>query len=107
MLPRPISVTAQPTRMMHHSTPGYQDEATNFMMVVNYVASASGTVIFAMIVGLFNSGPIESITDTGLIDGFRATMIFSLVILAIALVCTLCVKNKIVKKGDPIEENAA
>lgn len=102
-----FSGTAQPTRMMHHSTPGYQDEATNFMMVVNYVASASGTVIFAMIVGLFNSGPIESITDTGLIDGFRATMIFSLVILAIALVCTLCVKNKIVKKGDPIGENAA
>lgn len=100
-----FSGTAQPTRMMHHATPGYQDEATNFMMVVNYVASASGTVVFAMIVGLFSSGPIESMTDMQLLDGFRATMIFSLVILTMALICTLSVKNKIVRKDDPIVEN--
>ena len=49
-----FSGTAQPTRMIHHSTPGYEDESTNFMMVVNYVASALGCVVFAMIFGLFS-----------------------------------------------------
>lgn len=98
-----FSGTAQPTRMMHHSTPGYQDEATNFMLVVNYVATALGCVIFAAIVGLFSNGPIETMTDQELIDGFRVTMMFSLVILAIALGFTLSVKNKIVRKDDPAE----
>ena len=99
-----FSGTAQPTRMMHHSTPGYQDEATNFMLVVNYVANALGCVIFAAIVGMFSSGPIESMTDQELLDGFRMTMVFSLVILTIALGFTLSVKNKIVRKDDPVVE---
>ncbi len=98
-----FSGTAQPTRMMHHATPGYQDEATNFMLVINYVASALGCVIFAMIMGLFSSGPIESMTDDELINGFRVTMMFSLIILAIALACTMSVRNKIVRKDDPID----
>ncbi len=98
-----FSGTAQPTRMMHHATPGYQDEATNFMLVINYVASALGCVIFAMIVRMYSTGPIESMTDEELVNGFRVTMMFSLVILAIALAFTMYVKNKIVRKDDPVE----
>ena len=98
-----FSGTAQPTRMMHHATPGYQDEATNFMLVINYVASALGCVLFAMIVGMFTNGPIETITGEELLSGFRATMVFSLALLAGALMFTLSVRNKIVRNDEVIE----
>jgi len=102
-----FSGTAQPTRMMHHATPGYQDEATNFMQVVNYVAAALGCVVFAAIVRMSSSGSIEVMTDAELVGGVRATMIFSIAILVIALVCTLCVRNKIVRKDEPKEETGS
>ena len=92
-----FSGTAQPTRMIHHATPGYEDEATNFMLVVNYVASALGCVLFAMVFSLFSGGGPADIGTDGLKDGFVPTMWFSLIILAIALACTLSVRNKVVK----------
>ena len=93
-----FSGTAQPTRMIHHSTPGYEDESTNFMLVVNYVASSLGVVIFALLFGLFSPGNLEDLSGQAFLDGFLPTMWFSIIILAIALVCTLVVKNKIVRK---------
>ena len=93
-----FSGTAQPTRMIHHSTPGYEDEATNFMLVINYVASALGCVLFATIFGLATVGDISEMSERMIADGFTVTMWFSLALLALAMVCTLSVKNKIVKK---------
>ena len=92
-----FSGTAQPTRMIHHATPGYEDEATNFMLVVNYVASALGCVLFALIFSLYSAGDIELMGRQALLDGFVPTMWFSAIILLMALICTLSVKNKIVK----------
>ena len=93
-----FSGTAQPTRMIHHSTPGYEDEATNFMLVINYVASALGCVLFATIFGLATTGDISEMSERMIADGFTVTMWFSLALLALAMVCTLSVRNKIVKK---------
>lgn len=93
-----FSGTAQPTRMIHHSTPGYEDESTNFMLVVNYVASALGCVLFAMVFGIFSPGQIEELGKDGLMNGFIPTMWMSIALLVLALICTLSVKNKIVKK---------
>ena len=93
-----FSGTAQPTRMIHHSTPGYEDEATNFMLVINYVASALGCVLFAIIFGLTTDGDIEHMSDTMVAHGFSVAMWFSLVLMIIAMICTLSVKNKIVRK---------
>lgn len=96
-----FSGTAQPTRMIHHSTPGYEDESTNFMLVVNYVASALGCVLFAMIFGLFSkTGDLLNVSPHELREGFLPTMIFSVILLVIALLCTLSVKNKVVKKEE-------
>jgi len=92
-----FSGTAQPTRMIHHATPGYEDEATNFMLVVNYIADALGVVLFAMIFGFVTSEGMEEATGDLLADGFIATMWFSLIILALAMICTVAVKNKIVR----------
>jgi magnesium-transporting ATPase (P-type) len=92
-----FSGTAQPTRMIHHATPGYEDEATNLMLVINYVASALGCVIFAMVFGIYAKGDITEMSDTVLSEGFVPTMWFSIIILMLALLCTLSVKNKIVK----------
>ena len=96
-----FSGTAQPTRMIHHSTPGYEDESTNFMLVINYVASALGCVLFAMIFGLFSkTGDLLQVTPHELREGFLPTMIFAAVILFIALLCTLSVRNIVVKKEE-------
>ena len=96
-----FSGTAQPTRMIHHSTPGYEDESTNFMLVINYVASALGCVLFAMIFGLFSkTGDLLQVTPHELREGFLPTMIFAVVILFIALLCTLSVRNIVVKKEE-------
>ena len=92
-----FSGTAQPTRMIHHSTPGYEDESTNLMLMINYLASALGCVLFAVIFSMTtNADPVSS--GRMLLDGFTATMWFSLILLAMAMFCTLAVKNKIVKK---------
>ena len=92
-----FSGTAQPTRMIHHSTPGYEDESTNLMLMINYLASALGCVLFAVIFSMTtNADPVSP--GRLLLDGFTATMWFSLILLAMAMVCTLAVKNKIVKK---------
>ena len=94
-----FSGTAQPTRMIHHATPGYEDEATNFMLVVNYVASALGCVIFAMLFSVFSkTANMNGLSHNELLDGFLPAMWFSVAILMIALMCTLSVKNKIVRK---------
>ena len=93
-----FSGTAQPTRMIHHATPGYEDEATNLMLVINYVASALGCVLFALVFGIYATGDITNMSDTVLKEGFIPTMWFSIAILAVALLCTLSVKNMIVKK---------
>ena len=92
-----FSGTAQPTRMIHHATPGFEDEATNFMLVINYVASALGCVLFALVYSLTTGGD-SSHHMPGLADGFTGTMWFSIILLAGAMVCTLLVKNKIVRK---------
>ena len=92
-----FSGTAQPTRMIHHSTPGYEDESTNLMLMINYLASALGCVLFAVIFSMTtDADPVGS--GRLLLDGFTATMWFSLILLAMAMICTLAVKNKIVKK---------
>ena len=95
-----FSGTAQPTRMIHHATPGYEDEATNLMLVINYVASALGCVIFAMVFGIYAKGDIADMSNEILDDGFIPTMWFSIVILMLALLCTLSVRNKIVRKDE-------
>ena len=93
-----FSGTAQPTRMIHHATPGLEDESTNLMLVINYVASALGCVLFAMIFGIFSSGTISTMGPEQLKEGFIPVMWFSIIILIVALICTLSVKNKIVRK---------
>ena len=92
-----FSGAAQSTRMVHHATPCYEDEATNFILVVNYVANALGCVMFATVYALV-SGNIDVATDDQLSSGFTATMWASLILLALALICTLSVKNKIMRK---------
>jgi len=92
-----FSGTAQPTRMIHHSTPGYEDESTNLMLMVNYLASALGCVLFAMIYGLkANKDGFVEVNE--IMNGFVSNMWFSVALLAIAMICTLSVKNKVVKK---------
>ncbi len=91
-----FSGTAQPTRMIHHATPGYEDEASTMMLVINYVASALGCVLFVVVFDIASKG-IDVVQDY-YITGFTAAMWFALVLLAIAMVCTLSVKNKIVRK---------
>ena len=93
-----FSGTAQPTRMLHHSTPGYEDEATNFMLVVNYVASALGCVLFALVYSITSDADIHTEYLPALANGFIGTMWFSRILLLGAMICTLIVKNKIVKK---------
>ena len=93
-----FSGTAQPTRMIHHSTPGYEDESTNLMLMINYLASALGCVLFAMIFSMSTNTDLVDPPGSVLLDGFSATMWFSLILLATAMVCTLVVKNKIVRK---------
>ena len=93
-----FSGTAQPTRMIHHSTPGYEDESTNLMLMINYLASALGCVLFALIFSLSTASEISNSLGDSLMDGFTANMWFSLILLFIAMVCTLSVKNKIVRK---------
>lgn len=93
-----FSGTAQPTRMIHHATPGYEDEATNFMLVVNYVASALGCVLFALVYSITSGTDIHTEYLPALANGFTGTMWFSLILLFGAMICTLVVKNKIVKK---------
>ena len=83
--------------MIHNATPGYEDESTNFMLVINYVVSALGCVIFATMFGFFSSGDMLTLNAAALRDGFIPTMWFSIAILGITLLCTLSVKNKIVK----------
>ena len=92
-----FSGTAQPTRMIHHSTPGYEDESTNLMLMINYLASALGCVLFAMIYGFVTNSGSGAAKDL-IMDGFVANMWFSLGLLFIAMVCTMAVKNKIVRK---------
>ena len=87
--------------MIHHSTPGYEDESTNFMLVVNYVASALGCALFAMLFGMFSkTGDLLQLAPHELREGFLPTMIFSVVLLFIALLCTLSVRNIVVKKEE-------
>jgi MFS family permease len=93
-----FSGTAQPTRMIHHATPGYEDEATNFMLVVNYVASALGCVLFALVYSITSGTDVHTEYLPALAEGFTGTMWFSLILLLGAMICTLVVKNKIVKK---------
>lgn len=93
-----FSGTAQPTRMIHHATPGYEDEATNFMLVVNYVASALGCVLFALVYSITSNADIHTEYLPALANGFIGTMWFSLILLLGAMICTLIVKNKIIKK---------
>lgn len=65
--------------------------------MINYVASALGCVIFAMVFGIYAKGDIMNMSNTVLSDGFVPTMWFSIIILMLALLCTLSVKDKIVK----------
>ena len=95
-----FSGTAQPTRMIHHATPGFEAESTNLMLVINYVASALGCVLFAMFFSLFSSGEMVDMTKDELAAGFIPVMWISIGLLATALVCTLSVKNKIVRAED-------
>ena len=93
-----FSGTAQPTRMIHHSTPSYEDEATNLMLMINYLASALGCSLFALVFSLSTAD--VHIPEDAYMQGFSDTMVFSLVLLAVAMICTLAVKNKIVRKDD-------
>ena len=93
-----FSGTAQPTRMIHHSTPGYEDESTNLMLMINYLASALGCVLFALIFSVSTNSGLEGSTKDMLMDGFTATMWFSLILLGLAMVCTMVVRNKVVEK---------
>ena len=67
------------------------------MLMINYLASALGCVLFAMIYGFVTNSGSGAAKDL-IMDGFVANMWFSLAILAMAMICTLSVKNKIVRK---------
>ena len=90
--------TALPTRMVHHATPGCEEEAANIMLAVSPLASALGCAVFASIFGLFSSGSIGSMSQDDLMAGFIPIMCFSIVVLCISLICTLVIKNKVVRK---------
>ena len=91
-----FSGTAMPTRMVHHATPGCEDEATNFTLVFHYVASALGCATFAAVYA-FAEGGIDGSASAQLAEGFTATMWASLALLALAMACALAVRNRVVR----------
>ena len=97
-----FSGTAQPTRMIHHATPGFEDESTGLMLVVYYFAVAAGCALFAMIYGLTANG-VESAQNV--IDAFWNVSAVGMVMIIACLIMTFMVKNKIVKKEDGKKEH--
>ncbi len=89
--------TALPTRMVHHSTPGCEEEAANIMLAVSPLASALGCAVFASIFGFYSSGSIGSMSQDELLAGFIPIMCFSIVVLCISFICTVAIKNKVVR----------
>lgn len=97
-----FSGTAQPTRMIHHATPGYEDESTGLMLVVYYFAVAAGCALFAMVYGL-TTGGVESADNV--VRAFWNVSAVGMAIIIICLIMTFMVKNKVVRKRDEQEEN--
>ncbi len=96
-----FSGTAQPTRMVHHATPGFKVEGTGFMLVINYFAIAAGSALFAMILG-FVTGGIE--TADSVFEAFKIMSIVSAGIVIAATILTLLVRNVVVdENGNQIE----
>ena len=68
------------------------------MAVVECISSGRLYIDDIISHGYSAKGDITNMSDTVLSDGFVPTMWFSIIILMLALLCTLSVKNKIVKK---------
>ncbi|MBP5734543.1 MAG: MFS transporter [Candidatus Methanomethylophilaceae archaeon] len=97
-----FSGTAQPTRMVHHATPGFKVEGTGFMLVINYFAIAAGSALFAMILGLVTGG-VE--TPDSVFEAFKVMSLASAAIVIAATVLTLMVRNIVVDKDGAVVEN--
>ncbi len=98
-----LSGTSQPTRMIHHTKPEYQGEASTFMLVVNYLGSAFGNVAYAILFGFgacANGVPFDQLPPDAIINGFHLAAILGVVLSVMALICTLVVRNIVPEKTE-------
>jgi len=103
-----FSGTGHTTRMIYHATPGYEDEATNFLLVINYAAAAIGPVLYAIVIS-FASPPgygesISQMTPAILDAAFSTASMVGIGLLVLALILSVIVPNKIPKKDAEASE---
>ncbi len=105
-----FSGTGHTTRMIHHATPGYEDESTNFLLVINYAAAAMGAVVYSMLIALRMpetlTMDIEDFSVTMMNNAVNFVSVAGIILLVLALVFSLLVPNKIPEKSGKKEEDS-
>lgn len=92
-----LSGTSQSTRIIHHSKPEYQGEASAVLLLANYLGAALGVVVYAMMYSISRdvTGGFDNI-----IDGFHIASMLGAVLSIVALICTFAVRNIVPSKQD-------
>ncbi len=97
-----FSGTGHTTRIIHSSTPGYEDDSTNFMLVVNYVAVAVGAVLYSLTISLTVPGAsgasIQEFTADMMNAAVNNVAVLGIAFLVAALVMSAVIPNRIPKK---------
>ena len=103
-----FSGTGHTTRMIHHATPGYEDESTNFLLVINYAAAAMGAVVYSMIIAItLPETTLLEIADYTVRmtnDAVNFTAVAGIAFLVLALVLSILVPNRVPDKSGKASE---
>lgn len=87
-----ISTVAQNTRILQHTTPEYQAEASAIMLQIHYISSSFGVVLYAFIISLI-TGNSTDLSPSMATESMHITSIIGAALCIVALVMTLAVKN--------------
>ncbi len=97
-----FSGTGHTTRMIHHATPGYEDESTNFLLVINYAAAAMGAVLYSMIIAIRMpetlTMDIEDFSVGMMSNAVDIVSVAGMILLILALIFSIVVPNRIPEK---------
>lgn len=96
-----LSGTSQSTRIIHHTEPKYQGEASAVLLEANYIGAALGTVMYALVFTL--NAEFGRLSETTVTDSFHMACVFGAVLAVIAMICTLSVRNIVPGKEEASE----
>lgn len=95
-----LSTVSQNTRIVQHTIPRYQAEASAIMLQIHYVSSSFGVVLYAIILNVISGGVLDQ-TPEMINQGMHITSLLGAVLCIVALIFTMVVRNIVPGKDEP------